>query len=101
MNPACMKNTRNAVTSTHTVLIGLTKSLAWCCTDRRSPRPPAELRYQFDRLHRTEEQNDRRHLAGEDDADEFPGFLVLESLESCEHVRNIGRHSISRLYAEL
>src|SRR5207248_309845 len=28
MNPACMKNTRNAVTSTQTVLIGLTKSFA-------------------------------------------------------------------------
>ena len=28
MKPACMKKTRNAVTSTQTVLIGLTRSLA-------------------------------------------------------------------------
>ena len=32
MKPACMKKTRKAVTSTHTVLMGLTKSLAWCAT---------------------------------------------------------------------
>ena len=28
MKPACMKKTRNAATSTHTVLIGLTRSAA-------------------------------------------------------------------------
>ena len=32
MKPACMKKTRNAVTSTHTVLIGLTKSFALWAT---------------------------------------------------------------------
>src|SRR3954452_2000996 len=47
MKPACMKNTRNAVTSTHTVLMGLTKSLAWCCVTAVAA-PAAELKYQFD-----------------------------------------------------
>ena len=32
MKPACMKNTRNAVTSTQTVLTGFTSSFAWCVT---------------------------------------------------------------------
>ena len=32
MNPACMKKTRNAVTSTQTVLTGFTRSFAWCVT---------------------------------------------------------------------
>ena len=38
MNPACMKNTRNAVTSTHTVLIGLMMSAAFvaACDGRRT-----------------------------------------------------------------
>ena len=46
MNPACMKNTRNAVTNTQTVLIGLTKSLAWCCTAPVAA-PAAESKYQL------------------------------------------------------
>ena len=40
-------------------------------------------------LHRTEYQNHRHHLAGKNYADKFPGFIVLESLESCEHLRNV------------
>src|SRR3954452_24878085 len=46
MKPACMKNTRNAVTNTHTVLMGLTKSLAACC-GAPVAAPAAESKYQL------------------------------------------------------
>ena len=39
MKPACMKNTRNAVTSTHTVLIGDTKSFALWATSCKGAAP--------------------------------------------------------------
>jgi len=46
MNPACMKNTRNAVTNTQTVLMGLTKSLA-TCAGAPVAAPAAESKYQL------------------------------------------------------
>ena len=88
MKPACMKNTRKAATSTHIVLIGLTKSLA-LCTIVSVCAPAAESKYQFTPFIAPSSTTTRRHLPREDDADELARFLVLQSLESCLHVRNV------------
>ena len=75
MNPACMKNTRNAVTSTHTVLIGLTKSLA-LCTIVSVWAPAAESKYQVTPFIAPSSTTTAGHLPREDDADELARFLV-------------------------
>ena len=41
MNPACMKKTRNAVTQTHIVLMGLTTSSAFSAAACGRPAAPA------------------------------------------------------------
>jgi hypothetical protein len=46
MNPACMKKTRKAVTSTHTVLRGLMTSGRWTTTCPRAASA-GERKYQF------------------------------------------------------
>ena len=42
MNPACMKNTRKAVTRTQMVFTGLTKSFVWWTTSAKGDAPAAE-----------------------------------------------------------
>ena len=48
MKPACMKNTRNAVTSTHTVFNGLMTSAAFTDAWPSTDAPAWVLKYQPD-----------------------------------------------------
>ena len=81
MKPACMKNTRKAVTSTQTVFTGLT---TWSACDSRvlqGRRARGGLEEPREALDRHQDGGDPEHLPTEEDRELLANLLLLESLQ--------------------
>ena len=99
MKPACMKNTRNAVTSTHTVLIGLTKSFAWWATWPNGRRSGRRFEEEGEALHDAQQRHDPEHLAAQDHSHYASGLRVPQPPESFSHGSGPYKERVKRPFA--